>query len=295
MNFGMDYQGAGGGMGDTGGGYQAQSGGGGGNTPAKTRKSYDEQTLIPVTARMVLSATSNSNNIDGGTGSLCLPDGRELYQIKLVGAVRSYEVQSTNVNFEIEDGTGLVEAKMWVDDNTDCTAVQQLRDAVCKDHIYIKLVGQVKDYGGKLNIVAYSVRPITNANELTHHMLEVVHSGQVSKHADSIVAPLASNHTSMGVGFGAGGGTIPMGGGGGGMALEASNSGGGGGGDIQEEVALYIKREGEHADVGASVAACIQSFAGQYTEPQVRQAIDRLASEGLIYSTINEENYKYAQ
>eukprot|EP00521_Asterionellopsis_glacialis_P010523 CAMPEP_0195293376 /NCGR_PEP_ID=MMETSP0707-20130614/12294_1 /TAXON_ID=33640 /ORGANISM="Asterionellopsis glacialis, Strain CCMP134" /LENGTH=301 /DNA_ID=CAMNT_0040354071 /DNA_START=45 /DNA_END=950 /DNA_ORIENTATION=- len=301
MNFGMDYQGDGGNGGMTssqGGGYQAGSpstGGGGGG--GKVRKSYDEQTLIPVTARMVLSATSNSNTMDGGTGSLLLADGRELYQIKLVGAVRSFEVQSTNVNFEIEDGTGLVEVKMWVDDNTDCSAVQQLRDQVCKDHTYVKIVGQVKDYGGKLHVVAYSVRPLSSANEITHHLLEVVHSGETSKRAGAIVAPsLATTSGGVGFGGGGGGGTVPMGGGGGmPVAVSSSSGGGNGNGGIQEAVASYIQTEGEHLEVGASVADCIKSLSGQYTESQVRQAIDNLASEGLIYSTINEDNYKYAQ
>jgi len=294
MNFGMDYQGDGGGGG---GGMTSSQGGGGGyqaGSPAaggKVRKSYDEQTLIPVTVRMILTATSNSNNMDGGTGSLVLADGRELYQIKLVGAVRSFDVQSTNVNFEIEDATGLVEAKMWVDDNTDCTAVQQIRDQVCKDHQYVKIVGQVKDYGGKLNVVAYSVRPLSSGNEITHHMLEVVHSGETSKRAGAIVAPPPNNNSMVtsGVGFS---GSAPMGGG---MPVAASSSSGGGGNGIQDAVASYIQKEGEHLEVGASVADCITSLSGQYTEQQVRQAIDNLASEGLIYSTINEDNYKYAQ
>jgi hypothetical protein len=33
---------------------------------------------------------------------------------------------------------------------------------------------------------------------------------------------------------------------------------------------------------------------GRYTEAQVRQAIDSLASEGHIYSTVDENHYQFA-
>mmetsp|Transcript_28144 Transcript_28144/g.42102 ORF Transcript_28144/g.42102 Transcript_28144/m.42102 type:complete len:98 (+) Transcript_28144:738-1031(+) len=50
----------------------------------------------------------------------------------------------------------------------------------------------------------------------------------------------------------------------------------------------------ELLEVGADVNECIRSYAGQFNESQIRQAVEKLASEGLIYSTINEDNYKYA-
>jgi hypothetical protein len=49
------------------------------------------------------------NNPDE-SGSMQLADGRKLYHVKLVGAVRSVEDFSTNVVYEVEDGTGLMEA-----------------------------------------------------------------------------------------------------------------------------------------------------------------------------------------
>ena len=52
----------------------------------------------------------------------------------------------------------------------------------------------------------------------------------------------------------------------------------------------------EHQDVGANISYCIQSLtsSGKYSEGQVRNSIEELAGEGHIYSTINEDNYKFA-
>ena len=164
----MDYQGdtGGGGYGGGGGGYSGgggggfNSGGGGGSGGGGTRarKSYDEQTLIPVTARMVFGAQSTSNA--EGTGSLALPDGRELHHVKLIGAVRSVEDFSTNVTYGIEDGTGLVDVKQWLDDN-DCTAVAEMRQECLQENIYVKVIGQIKDYDGKKTLIAHTVRRLT--------------------------------------------------------------------------------------------------------------------------------------
>jgi replication factor A2 len=194
----MDYGG------NSGGGYTSNKFGGGGSQPEasqggqKARRSYDEQTLIPVTIQMAMKSRPDPS---GGDGSLLLEDGRKVASVKLVGAVRSVQDFSTNVVYELEDGTGLIEVKQWLDDN-DCTALAELRKQTLQEHIYLKVVGQIKDYEGKKLLVAQSVRPLTTGNELTHHMLQAVYSAEKSKRADSIVSTPVPMMKS-GVGFGA--------------------------------------------------------------------------------------------
>mmetsp|Transcript_9039 Transcript_9039/g.15098 ORF Transcript_9039/g.15098 Transcript_9039/m.15098 type:complete len:281 (+) Transcript_9039:176-1018(+) len=279
MNFGgVDYQG------DTGGGggfgSSSQNNSSSQQTPTRgPRKSYDEQTLIPITAKMIISATSTSSQ--EGTGVLALPDGRSLHHVKLVGAVRTVENMSTNVSYEIEDGTGLIEVKQWMDDN-DCSAVQEMKEQAAKENQYLRVIGQIKDYDGKKSLVAHSIRKITDGNELTHHFLEVVYSAEKYARAERIggmAAPVSmatNNHAST-----------PL--------AAASSGGGGGGGDgLKDQVLNYIKVEGEALEVGAPVGKLVQMLSGSYGESQVRAAIEDLASEGHIYSTINEDNYKFA-
>ncbi len=60
-----------------------------------------EHMLIPVTAKMIYSAVWNGERF-------VLKDGRPLYMVKLVGAVRNFRVNVKHVQINLEDGTGLV-------------------------------------------------------------------------------------------------------------------------------------------------------------------------------------------
>jgi len=304
---GGNYGGGGGGFDSGGGGFNG-GGGGGGGTP-RARKAYDEQTLIPVTARMILQAQSNAEN------SLSLPDGRELHHVKLIGAVRSYEEASTNATFSIEDGTGLVDVKQW-SDNNDCAAVIEMRQACMQDHVYVKIIGQVKDYDGKKTLVAHTVRLLSTSNELSHHMLEVVYSAEKYQRKESIVGGGMPQSMAGGVGFGAGVG------GGGAPLAQATNSGNGD--DLRDQVLNYIRNEGskfyifvwlfeslsmivfsqtiplaintDQTQYGAEVSRCVDLLTsnGRFTEGQIRQTIEALATEGHIYSTVDEGHYNFA-
>lgn len=269
MDYQGDYQGGGGGFPSNSISPNASQ------TPSRgARKAYDEQTLIPVTCRMILAATSTSSQ--EGTGALALTDGRPLHHVKLVGAVRSVDNLSTNISYEIEDGTGLIEVKQWMDDN-DCTAVQEEKEAAARDAQYLRIIGQIKDYDGKKSLVAHSIRKIQNGDQLTHHMLEVVYSAQKYLRAERIggMAPPMSMHHHNNVT------TTPI------QATDNNDS-------LKDHIINYFKVEGEKLEVGAPVIKLVHLLAGTYREHDVRAAIEDLASEGHIYSTINEDNYKFA-
>ena len=248
MVSGMDYQGGdnnnayggGGGFNNNSGGdfgaSQSPGGGGGG-----ARRNYDEQTCIPVTARMILASQPDMSD----NTQLKLEDDRKLYHIKLVGAVRGVEQTSTAVVYQLEDGTGLVDVKQWLDE-TDCTALQELREASQKDHIYVKVVGQLKMYNGTKQILASSVRPVNTGNELAHHFLEVVYSGEKYKHDSTIVQPTSPMMTGTGAyGSGSVGGVGFGGSGSGGRTPLMQQSGGGGSGDaLRDTVLNFIQQNG---------------------------------------------------
>mmetsp|Transcript_48775 Transcript_48775/g.146966 ORF Transcript_48775/g.146966 Transcript_48775/m.146966 type:complete len:271 (+) Transcript_48775:484-1296(+) len=270
-------------MGDNGGG-----GFGGASQPSpgggRQRRDYGEQTLIPLTIRMIHSAAKNAED------NMALPDGRELHQVKIIAAVRSAEDSSTKVTYQVEDGTGLLEVQKWVDDN-ESPAGAEFRQQSMQDHVYVRVIGQVKEYDNRKSIVAYSIRPISTGNELTYHMLEVVHSAEKYKRGQSIVstgaAPYMSNTTS-GVGFNSGPMTKPS------MGGMTPAAGGGNGSSIQATVLDYIRSNGEQSEEGCSIHQVIASLT-HFNEPDIRKAVGNLAAEGEIYSTINEDTYKTAQ
>ena len=194
----------------------------GGGNRGGNRKSYEEQTLIPVTAKMLLSTIPN------GEGSLALADGRELHQVSIVGAVRTAADNSTNVTYELEDGTGLIEIKQWNTDN-DCRALAEMRSRCTQEHVYIKCMGQIKDYDGKKTLVADHVRIVNSIDEVTHHFLEVVYSGETFKRAGSLMG--ASTVTTR-----FSGSSAPQAFGG--------NGAGGSGDALKDQVLNYIKEYG---------------------------------------------------
>jgi replication factor A2 len=271
-NSGMDYQGGGADGGGFGAASQSQGTGG------KARRSYDEQNMLPCTIGMILSASTDES------GTCILSDGRKAHHVKFVGASRNAaEDFSTNVIYQMEDGTGLVEVKQWLDDNA-CSAITALRQSTLKEHIYLKVVGQIKEYDGKKMVVADSVRLLTTPNELTHHMLEVVYSAETYTRKQS----LTPGRMMSGVGFGQTTANVAQ------QQQYQPMSANGGGGTLRDTVMQFIREEGEQHEAGANVPACIRMLSGKHTEGQVRQVIEELSSEGHIYSTINEDNYKSA-
>ena len=230
----FDYSSGNGVGGDSGGGF----GSGSQPSPAggtQKRRDYGEQTLIPVTIRMI------SNTQKNGEGNLTLTDGRELHQVKIVGAVRSFEETSTKVIYLVEDGTGLVEINKWIDEN-DSAGAAEMRQQACQEHIYVRVIGQVKEYDNKKSIVAYSICKLSTCNEMTYHMLETVHSAEKYKKGQSIVStgvPMAySSNSTAGVGFNSGPTSKPN------MGAVAPVGGGMGGNTVQQQVLEYIRVHG---------------------------------------------------
>jgi replication factor A2 len=241
---------------------------------SSTRKSYDEQTLHPVTVHMCLT----SHPDEDGSGEQ-LSDGRKLYHVKIVGAVRTYEDFSTNCLYGIEDGTGLIDVKQWIDNN-DCSAMERLRQSCAKEGIYLSIIGQIKDYDGKKTIVADSVRPIKTGNEITHHMLQVVYAAESYKRMNSPMYG-ANMISKQGLGFS-------------GITKGAPIQQYGTNDSLRDIVLTFIRTEGIYSDAGANVPLCIQQLQGKYNENEIRDVIEGLAAEGHIYSTIDENNYKFA-
>ncbi|GKY94133.1 hypothetical protein MPSEU_000379400 [Mayamaea pseudoterrestris] len=281
--FGMDYHGSGGfdQQGDSSGFGGGRGGEGGGGYPSpsqpKGKRNYDDRSVTPITIKMALSG-SNS----GEGGALVLADGRKMNQVCIVGATRSYDDFSTNILFAIEDGTGLIDSKQWIDDS-DSTGLAEIRKQTLRENVYLKIVGTVRDYDGKKTIVADSIRPLSTGNEIAHHMLSVVYAAESYKRRHSYVMP---NDTMMG-GVGFGSDPIPSRPG---TSFQTVR-----GGRLDDLVLDYIKTQGEQSEAGANLHQCVQALAMHgHSEGEIRKTIDTLNNEGHIYSTIDDNNFKAA-
>ena len=62
-------------------------------------------------------------------------DGVELHTVAIMGIVESVEEHSTNVNFKINDGTGVVEGKLWNDkDSSGGLGLKIANCRYCRSH-----------------------------------------------------------------------------------------------------------------------------------------------------------------
>ncbi len=129
-------------------------------TIAKGVLNNGEHTLIPVMAKLIHSAVRKCK-------MLILNNGQPLHMVKFIGAVRNFSVNTKYIQIDVEDGMGLVQVILWRDQR-ECTAQHRLIHE-CNSIGYICVIGEVKDYYGVHEIIAFDVQPVSSGNEITHH------------------------------------------------------------------------------------------------------------------------------
>lgn len=102
-----DFGGGGGFMEGSQGGSQGtpnKRGGGGGGGGGRNREA---QGLLPITAKQLANRTTSDDDV-------IRIDGQEVTNVKLVGILSNVTPHSTNVNFQLDDGTGVIEGRMFL-------------------------------------------------------------------------------------------------------------------------------------------------------------------------------------
>jgi hypothetical protein len=115
---------------------------------AKNVSNNGEHTLIPVMAKMIHSAVRDLERF-------VLKYGWPLHMVRLVGAVRNFHGDNKHVQMDVEDGTRLVRVILWKN-KRECMAQHCLLDE-CNSNHYIIVIGEVKDYYGVHEIIAFDV------------------------------------------------------------------------------------------------------------------------------------------
>jgi hypothetical protein len=136
-------------------------------TAVKDNLHNGEHTLIPVTVKMIHSAVRDCERF-------VLKDGQLFHMVKLVGAVRNFCVHDKHVQIDLEDGTRLLRVIFWRKQK-EYTAQRHLIDK-CNGNCFICVIGEVADYYGVHEIIAFDIRPVSSGIKVTHHFLEVAYS-----------------------------------------------------------------------------------------------------------------------
>ena len=135
------------------------------DSPSGGGRSSAKSALRPVTIRQIKSATQSNPDADFKI------DGVELGQISLVAVVRNISKHATNVSYTVEDGTGTMEVRQWLDNSSDDSG----KASEVELNKYIRVLGTVKAFQGKRSVSAGHIRAVGSYNEVLFHRMEVVH------------------------------------------------------------------------------------------------------------------------
>ncbi|KAI5463432.1 hypothetical protein BGZ63DRAFT_192389 [Mariannaea sp. PMI_226] len=127
-------------------------------------KSFQDESLRPVTIKQILDAE------EAYAGADFRIDGSPVTQITLVGQIRAVNPQPTNITLKIDDGTGQIEVKKWIDVDKADEA-----DPGYEIDSYVRVWGRLKSFSNKRHVGANVIRSVTDPNEANYHLLEATY------------------------------------------------------------------------------------------------------------------------
>jgi replication factor A2 len=198
-------------------------------------------------------------------------------QLTFIGQIHTISPQATNTTYSLDDGTGLIDVKQWIDSDAD----PETSKALPKEGEYLRVWGRLKAFNNKRHVGAHLIRPLSDFNEINYHLLEAT--------AVHLYFTRGPPNTDGGV----------KSEGGNGMFVDRC------GGADNGAAATKGKLPAKLSAVGKKVFGLLQSapqnneglhvhnIASQLGIPMndVWKAGDELLGEGLIYTTVDDETW----
>jgi len=205
-------------------------------------------------------------------------DDAEVGQVTLVGHVISIQPQATNCVYWIDDGTGRIEARHWVDSSSeeDTGKWGGIDESMC-----VRVTGSLKTFGQKRYVNATHIRASQDPHEIYFHILEsiavtlMIDRGPPSgSGAIGIGSTLADTNTSAYTSQSRPTATDQF------SHLPP----------LQRSIARFILQQ-PSTDEGIHVAAIARAIGTAGDAQKISDALDKLMDEGLVYSTIDDSHF----
>ncbi|KAL7393065.1 hypothetical protein ABVT39_006032 [Epinephelus coioides] len=267
LRGGYSESGVGGGYTQSPGGFASPAASQGGEKKGRTRANQ----IIPCTVSQLMSASQADEAFKVGEV--------EVAQVTIVGIIRATDKSMTNIQYKVDDMTGApMDVKQWVD-----TEDPSVDSTVLPPGTYVKVSGNLRSFQNHRSVVAFSVRPLEDMNEITSHMLEVVQAHMM----------LSKSQTMSGAKGGMSSDIKPMSR----PGMDSMGSSYAGGMDMtnnglsanQNQVLSLIR--GCPDQQGISIQDLKQRL-GTMSLAAIKQAVEFLSNEGHIFSTIDEDHFK---
>lgn len=133
-----------------------------------TKRTYGKDTLRPVTIKQLVDAHHPSPDLE-----YFMIDGHETTQVTFVGQIRNISTQTTNITYKLDDGTGIIEVKVWIDAEAFSDTTHPSNEkAKPVEQGYARVWGRLKAFNNKRHVGANIIRPVQDYNEIQYHLLE---------------------------------------------------------------------------------------------------------------------------
>ena len=141
---------------------------GGGASPSRSFGTRDLQGLMAVTVKMVIEQAA-----DGEANCMRFHGGSEASLVELVGQVEACEMDQMFMKYVLDDGTGRLTCKRFVDPEKLRRGMDEGKIPVGK---FVRIVGLFRRFGSDNFVTAHRVEEIRNLDEIARHRIEVVHT-----------------------------------------------------------------------------------------------------------------------
>ncbi|KAH8809115.1 hypothetical protein F5884DRAFT_858618 [Xylogone sp. PMI_703] len=232
-----------------------------------------QDTLRPVTIKQLIDATA----IPHSDAEFKI-DGVEVNQVTFIGQIQTITPLATNTTFRLDDGTGLIDVKQWIDSDQDPETAKPLP----KEGQYVRVLGPLKMFNEKRSVAAHIMRPVTDFNEINMHLLEATAVHLFFTRGPPYTLKGAKTEDSGEGMFVGGYGGAPAGGDSAANRLPRNTS------TAARRVFTLLQaapqnNEGLH----------VHNIAAQLSMPpnEVFKAGDELLGNGLIYTTVDDETW----
>jgi len=255
-------------------------------------KGSDAQNILPVTIRQIMNAVHDQND-QFKIGRL------DVNVVTFVAKVISQDTKPQKIVFIVDDGTGMMDVNLWVDQNTDNHLSAQKDDA--KPGTYVRIYGHLRQWNAKNSVLSLRIKPVTDFNEITYHNLEVIYAHlygekgllpQEQTRSESNSSSQSYSNDNKQIQNSQSSAVVrdePVDYG---NEESYTNDAPAPNSEISAVVRRTIKQLSSKSQHGVKVDNVITQIGNNYSQAEIRHAIQELLDEGVVYNTITEEYLK---
>ncbi|KAJ1310376.1 hypothetical protein OPQ81_007114 [Rhizoctonia solani] len=245
----------------------SQVGGGTQGSPSGGRSRNPNQSLRPITIRQIYTAEQTHSDAE------FVIDNHETTQVTLVAQVVAANKQATNITYKLNDGTAEIKAKHWLESSEE-EAIGHGQS----EHVYIRVVGTLKTFSGERQINAVHTRLVTDPMEIYYHLIEaqLVHlhytrgtPGAVAS-VISAGAPTTSAYQAGSKGQQSRFASFPP---------------------LQRRILEVLEQLMPQSEQGVHVTTIASGLNVQASIDEIGATMEKLAEEGHIYATLDDEHF----